>query len=213
MPCYDKKLEASRPDFADANKVRDVDCVLTTGEVVKVFEDHGCDVYALAEAIRNEESMSEMKVQGPERPFPSLLGHPGSTSGSYLFNVIQYLIEATPEDRRSSLQLEVKTIRTSDYVDFILTSPSPPTDLTPEFETSSANRQVLFRGAVCYGFRNLQNVVRKIGKEQNIVVTRGAAASLSNGTSGPSRPIRGPRRDDPKRSTGRVRCPYARGTQ
>jgi iron only hydrogenase large subunit-like protein len=32
MPCYDKKLEATRPDFYDpVNSSRDVDCVLTTG--------------------------------------------------------------------------------------------------------------------------------------------------------------------------------------
>lgn len=33
MPCYDKKLEASREDFySDIYRTRDVDCVLSTGE-------------------------------------------------------------------------------------------------------------------------------------------------------------------------------------
>lgn len=32
MPCYDKKLEASREDFySDVYRTRDVDCVITTG--------------------------------------------------------------------------------------------------------------------------------------------------------------------------------------
>ena len=32
MPCYDKKLEASRPDFfRQEHQTRDVDCVITTG--------------------------------------------------------------------------------------------------------------------------------------------------------------------------------------
>lgn len=32
MPCYDKKLEASRPDFFNQEfQTRDVDCVITTG--------------------------------------------------------------------------------------------------------------------------------------------------------------------------------------
>lgn len=32
MPCYDKKLEASRPDFfSQEHQTRDVDCVITTG--------------------------------------------------------------------------------------------------------------------------------------------------------------------------------------
>lgn len=33
MPCYDKKLEASRPDFfSQEHQTRDVDCVVTTGQ-------------------------------------------------------------------------------------------------------------------------------------------------------------------------------------
>ena len=31
MPCYDKKLEASRSQFA-TNEIRDVDCVVTPGK-------------------------------------------------------------------------------------------------------------------------------------------------------------------------------------
>jgi len=37
MPCFDKKLEASRPDFySDLYSTRDVDCVITSG-TVKLF--------------------------------------------------------------------------------------------------------------------------------------------------------------------------------
>ncbi|XP_054246789.1 cytosolic iron-sulfur assembly component 3 isoform X2 [Indicator indicator] len=42
MPCYDKKLEASRPDFfSQEHQTRDVDCVITTGEVLKLLEQEG----------------------------------------------------------------------------------------------------------------------------------------------------------------------------
>jgi len=38
MPCYDKKLEASRQDFYDVNYgTRDVDCVITTGQFIPRF--------------------------------------------------------------------------------------------------------------------------------------------------------------------------------
>jgi iron only hydrogenase large subunit-like protein len=38
MPCYDKKLEASRDDFYnDILKTRDVDCVLATGEILDLL--------------------------------------------------------------------------------------------------------------------------------------------------------------------------------
>jgi len=37
MPCYDKKLEASRQDFYDdVYSTRDVDCVITTGQFITV---------------------------------------------------------------------------------------------------------------------------------------------------------------------------------
>lgn len=37
MPCYDKKLEASRQDFySDLYGTRDVDCVITTGNIFSV---------------------------------------------------------------------------------------------------------------------------------------------------------------------------------
>ena len=32
MPCYDKKLEASRPQFSE-NSIPDVNCVITPGDV------------------------------------------------------------------------------------------------------------------------------------------------------------------------------------
>lgn len=51
MPCYDKKLEASRPDFfLEQFDTREVDCVLTTGEVEKMFEEQGLDIRNVPEA-------------------------------------------------------------------------------------------------------------------------------------------------------------------
>jgi len=42
MPCYDKKLEASRSDFySDLYQTRDVDCVITSTEVEKMFTEQG----------------------------------------------------------------------------------------------------------------------------------------------------------------------------
>lgn len=44
MPCYDKKLEASRPDFfLEQFNTREVDCVLTTGEVEKMMLEQNVD--------------------------------------------------------------------------------------------------------------------------------------------------------------------------
>ncbi len=50
MPCYDKKLEASRPSFTNETyKTRDVDCVITTGEIEKMFEEQSLDIRTIPE--------------------------------------------------------------------------------------------------------------------------------------------------------------------
>lgn len=51
MPCYDKKLEASRDDFlVPGSKVPEVDCCLTTGEVHDLITHQGIDFMSLAES-------------------------------------------------------------------------------------------------------------------------------------------------------------------
>lgn len=38
MPCYDKKLEASREDFYNPDiDAKDVDCVLTAGKLAQIY--------------------------------------------------------------------------------------------------------------------------------------------------------------------------------
>ena len=51
MPCYDKKLEASRSDFyKEQLRTRDVDCVLTSLEVVDLIRDKGIEFTGIPEA-------------------------------------------------------------------------------------------------------------------------------------------------------------------
>jgi len=50
MPCYDKKLEASRSDFYNEQlRTRDVDCVLTSLEVVDLIRERGIDFASVAD--------------------------------------------------------------------------------------------------------------------------------------------------------------------
>jgi iron only hydrogenase large subunit-like protein len=167
MPCYDKKLEASREDFADADTgVRDVDCVLTTGEVQKMLDEKSFDISS---------SVFDDDYDGDEesRFFPSLLPQPGSSSGGYLHSVIETVIRSVPSDIVPTLQLRVRPVRGEDYVEYALCS-SPTTAAAP------GPSKVLFKGARCYGFRNLQNAVRKVGKERGVSVTRGGAGRMAS---------------------------------
>lgn len=156
MPCYDKKLEASRPDFFDETfQTRDVDCVISTSELMKMIEEKLMDKYSLLSLPRTAfDSFLSLESSG------ILLSHGGSGSGGYLEHVLKFaskrLFNANLlfdqfgnlhcDDSRFSLVTE--TQRNSDYQDFNL--------------VERESGQVLLRFAKVYGFRNVQNLVRKM---------------------------------------------------
>ncbi|EPS65403.1 hypothetical protein M569_09374, partial [Genlisea aurea] len=78
MPCYDKKLEASRNDFvfqtdSDA-RVTEVDSVLTTGEVLDLIQSKSVDFVSLEESPLDT-VLSNVDEEG------NLFGVPGSSGG------------------------------------------------------------------------------------------------------------------------------------
>lgn len=169
MPCYDKKLEASRADFFDeVLGSRDVDCVITTGELDRLMIEEGFDV---TQPVPNEAGQQEQEDLG----IPSLLDHPGSSSGGYLFDLLESSWREHVDEQERSGQpfsstpprINVRIVRTSDFAEYTLRSPW--------------TGEILFRGAHCYGFRNLQNLVRKVQKQTGVRSRKGAAASSVNG--------------------------------
>ncbi|KAI0769604.1 iron hydrogenase [Trametes elegans] len=164
MPCYDKKLEASRQDFYnDIYATRDVDCVITTGELQLLMQEKGWD---LSIPVPDENLPPRPHPGTPsdaDDTLPELLMHPGTSSGSYLHSLVAALTASAPNP--AALELTTKTVRTADYEEYIL--------------TDTARGAVVFRGAKCYGFRNLQNVVRKVGRDAGVQVGRGAAGRMA----------------------------------
>ncbi|KAJ3570361.1 hypothetical protein NP233_g4460 [Leucocoprinus birnbaumii] len=182
MPCYDKKLEASRQDFFDEIfQTREVDCVVTTGELELMMKELGWDLgsgtlispgTALpTSTIPVKRNLSTQNL--PSIEIPELITHPGTSSGSYLHAIINHLISTSPVP----LSLNVKAIRNADYEEFILRETC---SLDNDSDTSG---KVVFKGIKCYGFRNLQNVVRKIGRERGVRVGSGAAGRLGTSRS------------------------------
>ncbi|KAG8815203.1 hypothetical protein FRC17_000832 [Serendipita sp. 399] len=180
MPCYDKKLEASRQDFYNEQyRTRDVDCVITTGELELLMKERGWDL-AIPRQPPSADSFG----------IPDLLVHAGSSSGGWLQGVIEYVQERERKSGRNS-SVRTKTIRTSDYEDVVV-----------EALTEDGKSEIVFRGAKCYGFRNLQNVVRKIGKESGIKGT-GPGRATRGRVSGAAAALRARRTKDghePERS-------------
>jgi iron only hydrogenase large subunit-like protein len=148
MPCFDKKLEASRSDYA-VDELRDVDLVLSTAELhqflgeelAKATSDD--DVYRSSAAIESEPWLAELQsASWRSEASPDALG-----SNGYCEFVFRYaakeLFDATFDP---STPLEFETKRNSDWAEVSLT----------------IDGKRLLRFAIAYGFRNIQNVVRKI---------------------------------------------------
>uniref|UniRef100_A0A673MYZ1 Cytosolic Fe-S cluster assembly factor narfl-like n=1 Tax=Sinocyclocheilus rhinocerous TaxID=307959 RepID=A0A673MYZ1_9TELE len=143
MPCYDKKLEASRPDFyLSEYETREVDCVITSGEVLKMLEEENV-------------SLSDVEVAPLDTMFSNvcgeeLLGHAGSGSGGYLHHIYKHAAKQLFGVEVD--ELTYKTIKNKDFQEVTL----------------EKDGQVLLRFAAVYGFRNIQNLVQKLkrGKSQ-----------------------------------------------
>ncbi|SJX63032.1 related to NAR1-similarity to human nuclear prelamin A recognition factor [Sporisorium reilianum f. sp. reilianum] len=192
MPCYDKKLEASRPDFYDdITSTKEVDCVLTTGELDKLMLDENFDICAPVpgehEALQHDIADSSLQQALPASMLPhipQLLDQPGSSSGGYLFALMRavwldwlaqhwHRFPASVREQGLLPKLDVRVIRTVDFTEYVLRAPAQL-----EQDAASSHSSILFRGAQCYGFRNLQNLVRKLQKQTGARNSRGAAGRL-----------------------------------
>lgn len=150
MPCYDKKLEAARDDFVfsvgdegengnddSCVKIAEVDSVLTTGEVLDLIQSKSVDFRKLEEAALDR-LLTNVDEEG------HLYGVSGR-SGGYAETIFRHAAK-TLFGKEIEGPLDFITIRNSDF-----------REVTLEVEG-----KIVLRFALCYGFRNLQNIVRKI---------------------------------------------------
>ncbi|NWI33667.1 NARFL factor, partial [Sula dactylatra] len=137
MPCYDKKLEASRPDFFNQEyQTRDVDCVITTGEVLKLLEQEGV-------------SLSDVDPAPLDTMFggatdEELTSHAGGGSGGYLEHIYKYAAQELFGIQVDTIQY--KPLKNKDFQEVTL----------------EKDGVVLLQFALAYGFRNIQNLVQKL---------------------------------------------------
>lgn len=144
MPCYDKKLEASREDFYNQQKkTRDVDCVITSIELEQMLNEDGL--------VLNEIDEGEIK-----QPFGSynkenenrLWGHSGSGSGGYADFIFRYAAKNLFDEE--NVVVDFKNLRNPDFQEAEL----------------KRNDQVLLKFAIINGFRNIQNIVQKVKRSK-----------------------------------------------
>ncbi|WPG99568.1 Hypothetical protein R9X50_00238500 [Acrodontium crateriforme] len=160
MPCFDKKLEASRAELTshtwhgqDMEAIRDVDCVITARELLMLAESRNISFPCLPRTPVS-------KTFAPPFPDPilnkMLFGRRVSkytahkldevaqigTSGGYLHHILR-----TQQALHPGSNIKVHRGRNSDVA---------------EYTVVSAQGREVFRAARYYGFRNIQNLVRRL---------------------------------------------------
>ncbi|KAJ1668328.1 Cytosolic Fe-S cluster assembly factor nar1 [Coemansia sp. RSA 1813] len=179
MMCYDKKLEASRNDFYnDIYRTRDVDCVVTTGEFDRMLTETSTSLSTAPEAALD----SLFKVQETDQDH--LYSSAGTSAGGGLEYILSYSarelfdVDITPGEiakagvgETQHPLLQVKAVRNqADHREITLLDP--------------ATRKPLLVFAAVYGFRHLQNLVRKLKSGRSVyqyVEVAACPSACSNG--------------------------------
>lgn len=142
MPCYDKKLEASRADFY--NEVlgyRDVDCVITAVELEVLLANE------LATTTLQEEKDGTLDWPWDEHNPHRMLLVDGTGSGGYAHNVLSHAIrQLCPGE---SPVVEFKPLRNPDIREATFTC-----------------GDVTLRFCIANGFRNIQNLIQKLKRKR-----------------------------------------------
>lgn len=138
MPCYDKKLEASRDDFFnDVLQCRDVDCVITSIEIEQMLETDGLN---LKDCISGEFDWPWTN----QKPDTFLWSHENSGSGGYSDYIFKHAAKLLFNENIE--RLEYKNLRNPDF-----------REVTLEKEG-----KIVLKFAIANGFRNIQNLVQKL---------------------------------------------------
>lgn len=162
MPCFDKKLEASREELTDIYwrpasasippsahaPVRDTDCVITARELLMLADTRDISIPSLPRApLKNripfpDPTLSSFLFPPPKHRSRSAQKPDAGTSGGYLSHILASHLAHHP-----TATLTQTRGRNADVTEYAICGP----DDTP-----------IFKAARYYGFRNIQNLVRKL---------------------------------------------------
>eukprot|EP00438_Fugacium_kawagutii_P006964 Skav214557 [mRNA] locus=scaffold627:6632:10416:- [translate_table: standard] len=162
QPCYDRKIEAARPTFEVSPGVKEVDTVLTATELLELLREAG-------EGCCGGCSTCEKTEPQKLRPLPLhsevytdlLLGSQASCtlscpvrgnagSGGFLEHIFKEAARELFAVDLPASPLTLQTKQNEDMREVILKDPT--------------SEKVLLRFTAAYGFRNIQNVIRRVAK-------------------------------------------------
>ncbi|KAF2172267.1 hypothetical protein M409DRAFT_17502 [Zasmidium cellare ATCC 36951] len=158
MPCFDKKLEASRAELTshswhgqEGDAVRDVDCVITARELLMLAESRDISFPRLPKQPVSKEYAPPFpepaiddylfgRQRGQKRKREEL--ESVGTSGGYLWHILK-----TKQAQHVGSQIKAQRGRNNDV---------------SEYSVVDAEGKAVFKAARYYGFRNIQNLVRRL---------------------------------------------------
>jgi len=141
MPCFDKKLEASREDFMDQiSNTKDVDCVITTLEIEEMLQKEKAEFSKLVNRKLDSvcEGFNTQIIKATD----------GSGSGGFSDQLFRFM--AKNEFGQQLDHLSYKTLRNLDFKEVVL----------------EGEGQTLLKFAIANGFRNIQNLVQKLKRKR-----------------------------------------------
>ncbi|RSM13020.1 Cytosolic Fe-S cluster assembly factor NAR1 [Fusarium ambrosium] len=155
MPCFDKKLEASREELTEevwaggesrGRGVRDVDCVITSKEILMLAESRGLNFFDIPKTAPPSPTLTpfpDPKIHDFLFPRRRSRNPPreAGTSGGLLHHILQSRAAQTP-----GAEIVHARGRNVDVAEYSVV----------------VNGEPVFRAARYYGFRNIQNLVRRL---------------------------------------------------
>lgn len=191
MPCFDKKLEASREELTDVfwgspgtrgdlPPMRDVDCVITAREILMLAETRGISFPNLPRLPLPYDPFPDPKFHSYLRLASQPTTHrfhrdrrkrlqpqEAGTSGGYLHHVLHTQLSIHPDSK-----LTTTRGRNADVVEYSISLPE--------------TEQPIFKAARYYGSRNITNLVRKLKppKKSKMPGARSGLAAKAGGSSG-----------------------------
>lgn len=163
MPCYDKKLEASRLDNRLGEKeVPEVDCVITPIEVEKLLEI--CSIKLPDVDGRRLDLIYEKFYPTAKGAGHGLVSHVGSGAGGYAENLFRFIAshmyaqQVQKGGSEGLKKLSWKTLRNTDYLELKLFESGTTT-------AQESSEKVLLSFAILNGFRNVQNLVSRVKRK------------------------------------------------
>jgi iron only hydrogenase large subunit-like protein len=141
MPCFDKKLEASRKEFL-VDELKDVDCVITPLELEVMLDRENVKFDQLSRSPLDQ----FLKEQNQLQPNSEITNHIGSGSGGYAEHVYRSALSAVlGKNVTNQTELKYDFKRNKDFVEIIFESEGKP-EVTV---------------AIVNGFRNIQTIVQR----------------------------------------------------